>query len=180
MLRVCGWTKLCLTQFMNALAPIMNMAIVDVARNLAHPSWNTVKATAWNMLAVGLTISWAGFLKDAFNGKLPTGNELANGEVDDWGKWLFDTNIENLINSIPVFNHLVTAWRIASGKQAYRVDDRISEPFNSLVRAGKYAGEDNQHAIEEFLKGAALIGVPIPFSAIRQFMRFIGFGRQDD
>ena len=171
---------------MNALAPIFNMAVVDVARNLAHPSWNNVKAIAWNMLAVGLTIGWAGLMKDAFSGKLPTHQELDNGAIDDWPKWFTETEIDNLVNTIPVFNSLITlAVRQFSGRQSYKQGNRLLEGGEALVQAWdyldpKYEGERNQKALEKFLQGMGLIGVPIPYAGLRQLMHFLGFSDKNN
>ena len=175
-----GATNLFFTQFMNALSPIFNMSFVDIARNIASPSWNSVKATAWNMLAVTLTFYYSQLIKDFINGKLPTREELPNGEEDNWTKWLSETFIDNLISVVPVFNQLSDLLRRGMGKKQFRSENRFVEPFTAFYNAydyafnEKYNGEYKGRAVEEFIKGLSLIGVPIPFSGIRQLGRIFG------
>ena len=156
------------------------MSFVDIARNIASPSWNSVKATAWNMLAVTLTFYYSQLIKDFINGKLPTREELPNGEEDNWTKWLSETFIDNLISVVPVFNQLSDLLRRGMGKKQFRSENRFVEPFTAFYNAydyafnEKYNGEYKGRAVEEFIKGLSLIGVPIPFSGIRQLGRIFG------
>ena len=178
-------SRLFFTQFMNALMPVFNMSFVDISRNLASPSWNSVKDAAWKGLATCLTLYYAQFMKDAISGKLPSHNEFDNGEDDDWGNWLKHTTIDGLINTIPVFNRLADVLRRVSGRKQFKGDDRITEPFTKLANAAKYAFSDDYDedyrglAIENFVQGLALIGVPIPFGAIRDFGKIFGIWGRD-
>ena len=163
---------------MNSLVPLFDMAFVDVARNIAHPSMNTVKVAAWNTLAVCLSLAFAQGVKDIFSGNLPSGQELDNGQQDDWPKWISDTISENLINTAPIFNRLANLVRTFKGNKQFRTEDRIIEPFEHITKGMKYAfGDDyeddnNGKALEEIMHGLALIGVPIPFAGFREFLRF--------
>lgn len=180
-----GVTRLAFTQFMGALAPLYNMSIVDVARNLAHPSWNSVKASAWNLLAVGISIAAAGVIKDFFSGKLPTYNENPDGSIDDVSSWFIDTEINGLISNIPVFNRIWDGVKSVINHKHYTPDDRFTEPFTSIAKGldyyfnDKYEGEYNDKAVEQIAKGLGLMGIPIPFAGIRDFFRFFGSQEED-
>ena len=179
-----GVTRLAFTQFMGALAPLYNMSVVDVARNLAHPSWNTVKASAWDLLAVGISIAAAGVIKDFFSGKLPTYRENPDGSIDDISSWFIDTEINALISSIPVFNRIWDGVKAVINHKHYSPDDRFTEPFTSIAKGldyyfnPGYEGEYNDKAVEQIVKGLGLMGIPIPFAGIRDFFRF--FGAQEE
>lgn len=173
-------TRLFFLQFMNALAPLYNMAVVDVARNLASPSWNNVKSTAIKLLAVSISFYYSQLIKDFINGRLPSHRELPNGEDDDWGKWSWETFIDNLIGCVPVFNNfsdIIQRWR---GKRQMKSDNPLVEPFSHLYNAGNYAfnekydGERNGKAIEELVHGLALVGIPIPYSGIKNWGKILG------
>ena len=175
-LRSGGTTKLVFTQFMNSLMPLFNMSFVDIGRNLASKSRNGVKNVAWDIVAVGLSILAAGAIKDAFNGKLPTGEELPTGETDSLSKWLGETFWQNLLNTAPIFNKIFNSMRFFSNK-SYRSEDRIVEPFIALRNVVKNLRDEtpdkkpiNAH---DLLKSAALFGVPIPYGGLRPMLDWL-------
>jgi|GEM_PF-4819332 len=185
--------QLFFSQFMNALMPLFNMTFVDTAYNLTHGGWNTVKNTAFNLVAVGLTFALAGAIKDAFNGRLFTGRERDDGSVDDFPSWLAETELSNLLNVIPIVNRFFDAGssirRLFDAGSSirgfkYRAYDRLTEPVERIVKGirdyGKYDGEFNGKSIENIIHGVALLGLPIPYSGIRQFLRLFGLYGNDD
>ena len=176
--------QLVFSQFMNALMPLFNMTFVDTAYNLTHGGWNTVKNTAFNLVAVGLTFALAGAIKDAFNGRLFTGRERDDGSVDDLGSWVAETELSNLLNVIPIFNRFSDVYNYIRGNKRYRAYDRLTEPVERIVKGiqdyGKYDGEFNGQSIENIIHGVALLGLPIPYSGIRQWMRLFGLYGNDD
>ena len=166
---------------MNSLIPIVNMTFVDTAYNLTHGGWNTVKDTAFRIFAAALTLGLAGVTKDFLNGSLPSGRERADGSVDDWPSWFGNTEIGGLLNTIPILNRFLDIARAASsirGKRNRRQDNPFTEPLERIARGiqlfGKYEGERNSEAWGQIIHGMALIGAPIPFSGIKQFMRLVG------
>lgn len=175
--------QLFFSQFMNALMPLFNMTFVDTAYNLTHGGWNKVMDTGFRLLAVAGTFALAGAIKDLFNGRLPSGRERDDGSVDDWGSWVAETELSNLLNVIPIANRLFDAGSSIRGFK-YRAYDRLTEPVERIVKGirdyGKYEGEFNGQAIENIIHGVALIGLPIPYSGIRQWMRLFGLYGNDD
>ena len=170
--------QLVFSQFMNALVPLYNMAVVDTAYNLTNNKWNGVKNTAFTLLAVGMSFAAAGFIKDSLNGRLWSGNEQPDGSVDDFWSWLADTELDSLINTIPIFNRFIDVIFALKENKRYRPYDRLTEPFERIARGiqiyGKDNGERNGEAWENIIHGASLLGLPIPFSGIRQWLRLFG------
>ena len=179
--RMRGFPKLALFQFMNALAPVFNVGVVDVARNLRHPSWNGIKAAAWSALGAGLAIGFAGFIKGALSGDWPTGDERPDGDTDDWDRWTVDTELENLLNSVPIWNSiLVHLYRGYRGNKQYRSTNRVTEPFEAASKAisslwgSEDEEEDKGFDWDSAFKAMSLLGVPIPYSGGRQIMQWLG------
>ena len=177
-----GFTQLIFFQFMNSLAPLFNISTFDVARNLTSKSWNGIKAAAWTLLGLGLSLGYSGLVNDAFNGKLPTGEERDDGSSDSWSDWTLDTLAENFLNMTPVFNNiLVSSYRHWRGKKNYTGPSRLDEPFEALNNVvsrifGDNSNEDDKgFNWEQGLKAASLLGVKIPYSGTKQLMRFLGF-----
>ena len=173
-----GMSKLMLFQFMNSLAPVFNVGVYDVARNLAAKNWNGIKAAVWSIIGMAIAIGMAGAIKDGAAGRLPTGEELPNGETDDWERWFGDTTIENLINTVPIFNSILTGeYRKIRHKPSYSPMSRISEPFENVVSAGVSLFNDNEDEgfnWDKAIRGAALFGVPIPYSGGKQLLQWLG------
>lgn len=174
-----GATKFFLFQFMNALVPVFNVAVVDVARNIASPSWNHIKATAFSLLGVGLSIAAAGGIKDALKGRLPTGEEQPDGSTDSWGRWLVDTVMQNLLNTAPILNGILTEWwnYYRGNKRYYSNNNRLIEPFQDITQWwSSYWNTDNEEGTrwDKLAKGAALLGAPIPYNAITQWRHIFG------
>ena len=161
-------TKAIFSQFMNALAPIYNAAVFDVARNIASPTWNNTKAAAWTMLGVGMTFVLGGLIKDGMKGRLPTCEERPDGYSDNWERWFIDTENENLLNTIPILNSAFVEWyRWARG-------NRITEPFDAAAKTVRSLGSDEGFDWCNFLKAAALFGVPIPYSGEKIIFQWLG------
>ncbi|MBR0168930.1 MAG: hypothetical protein IJQ08_09675, partial [Synergistaceae bacterium] len=176
--------QLFFSQFMNALMPLFNMTFVDTVYNLTHGGWNKVMDTAFRLVAVAGTFALAGVIKDLFNGRLPSGREREDGSVDDIPNWIAETELSNLLNVIPIANRLFDLGSWVRGSKRYRAYDRLTEPVERIVKGiqdyGKYDGEFNGQSIENIIHGAALLGLPIPYSGIRQFMRLFGlYGNED-
>ena len=173
-----GATKFFLFQFMNALVPVFNVAVVDIARNLASPDWNHIKAAAFNLLGVGLSIAVAGGIKDLLKGRLPTGDERPDGSTDSWERWFIDTEIENLLNTAPVLNGiLVDWWQQYRGNKRHYSTNRIAEPFQDIGQWWtSFWDTDNEEGTQwgKLMKGASLLGAPIPYNGITQWMHIFG------
>ena len=174
-----GAIKLMFTQFMNSLAPVFNVGVVDVARNIAAKDWNHIKAAAWSLMCVGLGLAYTGFINDALTGKLPTGQELPNGRDDDWPKWTVDTLFENFINAIPILNGLTSVYRLYSGKKQYRSStNRFLEPVEYLHSAARKLfndnDDDNGKGFDDAVRGLALFTGRIPYSGLTQILRWFG------
>ena len=173
-----GVRKLFFSQFMNALVPIFNMSVVDVVYNLKAKNWNAVKAAGWALTGGVLSVLAAAFIKDLANGKLPSGEELDSGETDSWEKWLYDSTIEGLLNTFPLFNFfLVNAFRGARGNKTYRAENRWFEPLQTLGRGffGTQSNTDEDFTgwnLDNIIKGASLLGAPIPYSAGKRLLKF--------
>ena len=161
---------------MGALAPMFNMAVVDTVRNITHPSWNTVKDVGLKLTAVSMSIALAAVMKDWFNRRLPSGRELPNGEVEDWGKWFEETFTDNFFNLIPIANKFIDFVRQAQGRRASRTESQLLEPASRIYRGIKNWGDEEKgaEAVENVIHGLVLLGVPIPYNGIRQWLRFIG------
>ncbi len=177
-----GLTKLMFTQFMNALAPVFNVAVVDVYRNVTSGTWNGIAKAFWSITGAALAIGFGGFIKDAMSGRLPTYQELPNGTTDDWEKWFADTEFENFLNMIPIFNIAATSlYRYYTGQKGYRGSDKISEPFEAAAKAiGKAFSGDKEKGskgmpFEDAVKAVSLLVGGVPFSGLRQLMRVFGF-----
>ena len=173
-----GMGKLMLLQFMNALSPVFNVGVIDVARNLASPSFNNIKKAAWCFIGAGLSVALGGLIKDAFSGRLPTGEELPNGDEDSWGRWLTDTTIENLINTVPLVNSILTGlYRKARHKPSYSPLSRLFEPVENIISAFAPLTDDDEDTgfnVDKFIRGISLIGIPIPYSGGKQLLRWLG------
>ncbi len=173
-----GVSKLFFSQFMNALVPIFNMAVVDVVYNLKAKNWNAVKAAGWALTGGVLSVLAAAFIKDLAKGKLPSGEELDSGETDSWEKWLYDSSIEGLLNTFPFFNFiLVNAFRGARGNKTYRAENRWFEPLQTLGRGffGTQSNTDEDFTgwnWDNIIKGASQAGVPIPYNAGKRLIEF--------
>lgn len=174
-----GALKFFLFQFMNSLAPVFNVAIVDVARNLASPNWNHIKAASFSLLGAGLSVAAAGGLKDLFKGKLPTGDELPDGSTDNWERWTMDTVIENLLNTAPILNGILTEWwnYYRGNKKHYSNNNRLLEPFQDIGQWWtSFWDTDNEEGTqwEKLMEGVSLLGAPIPYNGITQWMHIFG------
>lgn len=174
-------SKLMFLQFINALTPVLNVGIYDVARNLVSGKNNKIKAAAWSFISAVLAIGMAGLIKDGFSGRFPTGEELPNGEEDTWSRWFADTTIENLINTVPLFNTILTGqYRKLRHKPSYSPISRISEPVENIFSAFAPLTDDDEDTgfnADKFIRGISLIqplGVRIPYSGGKQLLRWIG------
>ena len=172
-----GVSKLFFSQFMNALVPIFNMSVVDVAYNLKAKNLNAVKHAAWGLVGITLSVLYAAFIKDFSRGKLPSGEELDSEETDSWSRWLYNTSIENLLNTVPFFNFLlVNIFRETRGEKTYSAENRWFEPAQLLKKGFSGINNNDNDDLgwnwESLLKGAALIGLPIPTPA-REFLEFM-------
>ena len=174
-------TKLMFLQFMNALAPVFNVGVYDVARNLASRKWNKIKAAAWSIVGTAIAIGVAGALKDAASGRLPTGEELPNGEEDTLSRWFVDTTVENLINTVPLFNSVLTGqYRKLRHKPSYSPFSRVSEPVENIVSAFAPLTDDDEDTgfnADKFIRGISLIqpfGIRIPYSGGKQILQWLG------
>lgn len=172
-----GWQRFILTQFMAPLAPVFNMAIVDVARALAHPSWNNVKAAACFAISAGMTIFFSQFLRDLAGRRLPNGEEDDYGNVDTWGDWILNGLAEGVLGSLPVFNNSFLAlYRMINGRH-FQNENRLDAPFVALGKAANYffnddyEGQYNDKAVNELVKALALFGLPLPYAAFRDIYR---------
>ena len=176
--------QLFFSQFMNALMPLFNMTFVDTAYNLSHGGWNAVKDTGFNLLAATLTFALAAGIKDFFNGRLPSGQERDDGSVDNWPNWFSYTELSNWLNMIPIFNRVFDTVSSLRENKNFRTYDRLSEPIERIVKGfqlfGKYEGERNSEAWQNIFHGAALLGLPIPYSAIREWARLLGLFGNDN
>ena len=181
--RAGGATKFVFMQFMNTLAPIYNVGVVDVARAIASPSMNKIKHAACGMIGVALSLLMTGAIRDGLNGKFPTGEELPDGSTDNWWDWGVDTVFQGWLNAVPLINGVLVQlydWYKGNNK-VYRGENRMLEPFLSVGRGVKgLFDEDEDTGIDydALAKGAALLGVPIPYSGIRQWARWM-FGIGD-
>ena len=172
-----GVSKLFFSQFMNALVPIFNMSVVDVVYNLKAKNLNAVKHAAWALAGGVLSVLAAAFIKDFSRGKLPSGEELDSGETDSWSRWLYNSSIEGLLNSVALFNFLlVNAFRGIRGEKTYRTENRWFEPAQLLKKGFSGVNNNDDEDLgwnwESLLKGAALLGLPIPTPA-RKFLEFL-------
>ncbi len=172
-----GVSRLFFSQFMGSLVPLFNMTVVDTIRNLMHPSWNSVKDTTFKFIAFALSVGFAGAVKDFFAGRLPTGEEQDDGNVDDWPNWIADTEIDNFLNVIPVFNKFIDLYRFGRGKRMYKSEDRFIEPFSRLYKGIRSIGDEDKgaaYSTKEILHGAALLGIPIPYNGFKQWFDLLG------
>ncbi len=174
-----GATKFFLFQFMNALVPVFNVTVVDVARNLASPDWNHIKAAALSLLGAGLSVAAAGGIKDLLKGRLPTGDELPDGSTDNWERWTVDTVIENLLNTAPILNGILTEWwnYYRGNKRNYTNNNRVFEPFQDIGQWWtSFWDTDNEEGTQwgKLAKGASLLGAPIPYNGITQWSHIFG------
>ncbi len=180
--RTGGYTKLLFMQFMNTLAPIYNVGVVDVARAIASKQPNKIKKAAWGILGVALSLAMSGAIRDGLNGNYPTGDELPNGSEDDWWNWFMDTVTEGWLNAVPLINGaLVGAYRWYKGKGQYRNENRMWEPFSAAGRAVKGWFDDDPDTGLDWdaaFKALALWGVKIPYSGGKQWLRWM-FGIGD-
>ena len=178
-----GVTRLAFTQFMGALAPLFNMAFVDVARNIAHPSWNSVKAAANKLLAVSISIAFASFIKGIANGKLPSYEENPDGSIDDLSAWALASQLDGYISTIPVFNRLYDGATSVLNHKYYRGNDRFTQPVIDIAQGtdylfnDKYEGLYNDKAIGLITEGLTLMGVPIPYAGLKDIFRWFDFNK---
>ena len=172
-----GMSRFFLTQFMAPLAPVFNMAVVDVARALAHPSWNNVKAAACFAISAGMTMLFSQFLRDLAGRRLPNGEEDDYGNVATWGDWIANGLAEGVLGSLPIFNNSFLAlYRMLNGRK-FNNENRLDAPFIALGKAANYAfnddyeGQYNDKAVNELVKALALFGLPLPYAAFRDIYR---------
>ena len=168
-----------LTQFTGALAPVFNMAFVDVAHNLAHPSWNAVKASAASLLAVAVSVAYTQFAKDLFNGELFTVKDEDDEDEFNPIRWTINSIMDGVSSSLPIFSSVINSIGTINEYGSYRNNENpIADPFIAFYRAidyfgnEKYEGERTGDAVIETIRGLALIGVPVPYSAIRSLARW--------
>ena len=180
--RAGGFTKLIFMQFMNTLAPIYNVGVVDVVRAITSKQPNKIQKAAWGILGVALSLAMTGAIRDGFNGKLPTGDELPDGSTDNWWSWFIDTVTEGWLNAVPLINGaLVMAYRWYNGKRQYRDENRMLEPFSAAGRAVKGWFDDDPDTGFDYdaaFKALALWGIKIPYSGGKQWLRWM-FGIGD-
>ena len=79
--RAGGYAKLIFMQCMNTLAPIYNVGVVDVVRNITSKQPNKIQKAAWGILSVAPSLAMTGATRDGFNRKLPTRDELPDGSM---------------------------------------------------------------------------------------------------
>ena len=157
---------------MNALAPVFNVGVVDVARNIIAPNMNNIKSAAFSLLGTGLAIAASGVTKDWWNGKLPTGEEQEDGTTDSWYNWFVNTEIENFLNTVPILNSVLVEWYKASNGKRHYSSNRIFEPFTDVARWWKsFQDTDNEEGTDwsSLLGGASKLGLPIPYNALKQW-----------
>ena len=178
--------KLMFTQFMNALAPVFNVGVVDVVRSIVHPSVNAIKNAAFSLLGFALAAGFTGLVKDGMSGRLPTGEERPDGSDDNWGNWLKETEIDNFLNTFPLINSILTSlYRKYSGRKGYRNNDMFAEPFDTAYNAMRKIYSDDEEeersmGYDGLMKAAALAGFPpMPYSALKQMMRLFGVGQKE-
>ena len=173
-----GWTKLLFTQFMGTLAPIYNMGVVDVIYNFTHPSWNGIKKTVWGLLGLSIGLALSGAIRSAVNGDWPTGEEREDGTTDNWSRWFVNNDIEGILNSVPLFNSFLVPWyRHSRGNKVYRSPNRFTEPLENLQKGfGSILDYDEDKGVDwdSLAKGAAQVGIPIPYSGAKQWARWLG------
>ena len=167
-----GLLKYVFFQFMNALAPVFNVGVVDVARNIIAPNMNNIKSAAFSLLGTGLAIAASGVTKDWWNGKLPTGEEQEDGTTDSWYNWFVNTEIENFLNTVPILNSVLVEWYKASNGKRHYSSNRIFEPFTDVARWWKsFQDTDNEEGTDwsSLLGGASKLVLPIPYNALKQW-----------
>ena len=166
-----GMTKLVFMQFMNTLAPIYNVGVVDVARAIADPNMNKIKQAALGVIGVALSLGMTGLIRDGLNGKLPTGEELPDGNSDNWWDWGVDTIVQNWLNAVPLLNsELVQLYDWYRGnKRMPRGENRVLEPFYAAGKAAQSFGNlfdnDEETGIDydALFRAYGLIGLKFPF-----------------
>ena len=178
-----GMTKLVFMQFMNTLAPIYNVGVVDVARAIADPNMNKIKQAAFGVIGVAMSLGMTGLIRDGLNGKFPTGEELPDGSSDNWWDWGVDTIVQNWLNAVPILNSgLVQLYDWYRGnKRIPRGENRVLEPFYAAGKAVKGLFDDDEETgidWDALAKAAALLGIKIPYSGGKQALRWM-FGIGD-
>ena len=98
-------------------------------------------------------------------------------------RWFVDTTVENLINTVPLFNSVLTGqYRKLRHKPSYSPFSRVSEPVENIVSAFAPLTDDDEDTgfnWDKAIRGAALLGVPIPYSGGKQLLRWIGAFREE-
>ena len=97
-----------------------------------------------------------------------------------------DTTVENLINTVPLFNSVLTGqYRKLRHKPSYSPFSRVSEPVENIVSAFAPLTDDDEDTgfnWDKFIRGISLIqpfGIRIPYSGGKQLLRWIGAFREE-
>ncbi len=169
-------------QFTNALAPIYNMTVVDTVDALReNGTWNGVKQAALYVSAVALGSLWIGFIRDLFWRRLPDGEELPNGETDNYVRWAAYTAIDGMVNTIPLYSAAYRDWRMSSNYRYYSSGNPITEPFGEIRRGARYFFDSDYDTGRRFegalnmADGLSKLGIipSAPTSALRMIYRWL-------
>ena len=116
-----------------------------------------------------------GFIKDALKGNLPTGEERDDGGTDNWLRWGLDTEIQNLLNTIPLLNSGLVEWyNRARGNKVYRASNRVLEPFDAAAKTLRSLGSEEGLDWDNAVKAASTFGLPVPYSAAKTLFKWLG------
>ena len=167
--------------FRNAYAPIYNMTVVDTFDALREKGkWNAVKQAALYVSAVALGSLWIGFIRDLFWRRLPDGEELPNGETDNYVRWAAYTAIDGMVNTIPLYSAAYRDWRMSSNYRYSFNDNPFTSPFRKISRGSNFLfGEDYEgRRIEgalNMLDGLSNLGIipGVPSTAFRMIYRWL-------